>query len=70
MPIYGVEKYLDYSINSVLNQTYTNFELILVDDKSPDKCPEICDKFASEDNRIKVIHKEQKQKLGFARNTG
>lgn len=70
MPVYGVEKYLDYSINSVLNQTYTNFELILVDDKSPDKCPEICDKYASQDNRIKVIHKEQNQGLGFARNTG
>ncbi len=70
MPVYGVEKYLDYSINSVLNQTYTNFELILVDDKSPDKCPEICDKYAAQDNRIKVIHKEQNEGLGFARNTG
>ena len=70
MPVYGVEKYLDNSINSVLNQTYTNFELILVDDKSPDKCPEICDKYACQDNRIKVIHKEQNQGLGFARNTG
>lgn len=70
MPVYGVEKYLSASINSVLNQTYKNFELILVDDKSPDKSPEICDNFAQEDDRIKVVHKPKNEGLGFARNTG
>lgn len=70
MPVYGVEKYLSISINSVLNQTYQDFELILVDDKSPDKSPEICDDFAQKDNRITVIHKPQNEGLGFARNTG
>lgn len=70
MPVYGVEKYLSASINSVLNQTYKNFELILVDDKSPDKSPEICDTFAQEDDRIKVVHKPKNEGLGFARNTG
>lgn len=70
MPVYGVEKYLSVSINSVLNQTYKNFELILVDDKSPDKSPEICDNFAQKDNRIKVVHKPSNEGLGFARNTG
>ena len=70
MPVYGVEKYLSASINSVLNQTYKNFELILVDDKSPDKSPKICDTFAQEDDRIKVVHKPKNEGLGFARNTG
>lgn len=70
MPVYGVEKYLETSINSVLNQSYSNFELILVDDKSPDKSPEICDNFALKDNRIKVIHKPINEGLGYARNTG
>lgn len=70
MPVYGVEKYLSASINSVLNQTYKNFELILVDDKSPDKSSEICDDFAQKDDRIKVIHKPNNEGLGFARNTG
>ncbi len=70
MPVYGVEKYLANSINSVLNQTYKSWELILVDDKSPDGCPAICDSFAEKDKRIKVIHKPENQGLGFARNTG
>ena len=70
MPVYGVEKYLSASINSVLNQTYKNFELILIDDKSPDKSPEICDEFAQKDSRIKVVHKPKNEGLGFARNTG
>lgn len=70
MPIYGVEKYLENAVDSILAQTYTNFELILVDDKSPDKCPEMCDELALQDNRIKVIHKPANEGLGFARNTG
>ena len=69
VPIYGVEKYLDRCVTSVVNQTYTNLEIILVDDGSPDRCPEMCDEWARKDNRIKVIHK-QNAGLGMARNTG
>lgn len=58
VPIYKVEKYLERCIESMLSQTFSDFELILVDDGSPDKCPEICDKYAKKDNRITVIHKE------------
>ena len=58
VPIYKVEKYLENCIESVLSQTFDDFELILVDDGSPDKCPEICDEYAKKDNRIIVIHKE------------
>ena len=56
VPIYKVEAYLDECINSVLNQTYTDFELILVDDGSPDNCPQICDDYACKDNRVRVLH--------------
>ena len=58
VPIYKVEEYLCECVDSVLNQTYTDFELILVDDGSPDNCGKICDAYARDDNRIKVIHKE------------
>lgn len=58
VPVYKVEKYLPNCIESVQKQTYTNWELILVDDGSPDSCPKICDEYASHDDRIKVIHKE------------
>lgn len=57
VPVYKVEPYLDECIQSILNQTYKDFELILVDDGSPDKCPHICDSYAALDNRVKVIHK-------------
>ena len=57
VPVYKVEKYLPAAIESVLNQTFSDFELILVDDGSPDKCPEICDSYKEKDGRIKVIHK-------------
>lgn len=57
VPIYNIEKYLSRCIDSVLGQTFSNFELILVDDGSPDRCPEICDGYAKTDSRIKVIHK-------------
>ena len=58
IPVYKVEQYLRNCIESVINQTYTNWELILVDDGSPDRCGEICDEYAAKDSRIKVIHKE------------
>ena len=58
VPIYKVEKYLERCINSVLGQSCKDFELILVDDGSPDKCPEICDFFAAQNPNVKVIHKE------------
>lgn len=57
VPIYKVEKYLPNCIESVLNQTFADFELILVDDGSPDKCPQICESYKEKDDRIKVIHK-------------
>jgi len=57
IPVYKVEKYLSDCIDSVLNQTFSDFELILVDDGSPDKCPEICDNYKEKDERIKVVHK-------------
>ena len=58
VPIYGVEKYISRCINSVLDQSYNNYELILVDDGSPDGCPLICDEYADKDERILVIHKK------------
>lgn len=58
VPIYKVEKYINQCIQSILTQTYTNFELILIDDGSPDKCGKICDEYKSKDDRIKVIHKK------------
>lgn len=57
VPIYKVEKYLSICIESILKQTYTNIEIILVDDGSPDKCGQICDEYAIKDHRIQVIHK-------------
>ena len=69
LPIYNVEKYLSRCLESVVNQSYRKLEIILVDDESPDKCPEICDKWAAKDSRIKVIHKKNGG-LGHARNTG
>ena len=69
IPVYKVEKYLDKCINSVLNQTYRNIEIILVDDGSPDKCGAMCDEYEKNDNRIKVIHKKN-EGLSEARNAG
>lgn len=69
IPVYKVEEYLSACIESVLRQTYKNLEIILVDDGSPDKCPEICDAYAKKDNRIHVIHKENGG-LSDARNVG
>ncbi len=58
VPIYNVDKYLDKCVESIVNQTYKNLEIILVDDGSPDKSPKMCDDWAKKDNRIKVIHKK------------
>lgn len=69
IPIYCVEKYLKKCVESVCSQTYTNLEIILVNDGSPDNCGKICDECAQKDSRIKVIHK-QNEGLGEARNTG
>ena len=57
IPIYRIERYIGLCIESILDQTYKNLEVILVDDGSPDRCPELCDLYASKDNRITVIHK-------------
>lgn len=57
VPVYGVEKYIDCCIQSIAGQSFRDFELILVDDGSPDKCPEICDCYAQSDSRITVVHK-------------
>lgn len=69
IPIYNVEKYLDKCVQSARNQTLQNIEIILVDDESPDTCPQLCDEYACQDKRIKVIHKKNGG-LGFARNSG
>lgn len=69
LPIYNVEKYLNRCVKSVINQSYKNLEIILVDDGSPDNCPVLCDEWAKKDNRIKVVHKKNAG-LGYARNTG
>ena len=58
VPIYKVEKYLRECVDSILTQSFKDFELILVDDGSPDNCPKICDEYAEQDRRVKVIHKE------------
>ncbi len=69
VPVYRVELYLDRCIQSVLRQTYTKFELLLIDDGSPDNCGTICDDYAKRDIRIRVIHQEN-MGLSEARNNG
>ena len=69
VPVYKVEHYLERCVNSIRNQTYTNLEIILVDDGSPDKCGQMCDVMAVADSRIRVVHK-QNGGLSSARNAG
>ena len=69
VPVYGVEQTLTRCVNSIVGQSFGDFELILVDDGSPDGCPQMCDDFAKQDNRIRVIHKTNGG-LSDARNTG
>ena len=58
VPIYKVEKYLNNCVETLVGQTYKNIEIVLIDDGSPDNCPQICDEWAKKDSRIKVIHKK------------
>ena len=69
VPVYKVEQYIDKCVNSLIHQTYENLEIILIDDGSPDNCPQICDEYAIIDERIKVIHKKNGG-LSDARNVG
>ncbi|WP_338367787.1 glycosyltransferase family 2 protein, partial [Enterococcus faecium] len=69
VPVYKVEKYLRKCVDSILAQTFTDFEVILVDDGSPDNSGKICDEYAEKDNRVRVIHKENGG-LSSARNAG
>lgn len=69
VPVYKVEKYLNRCVDSILAQTFRDFELILVNDGSPDKCPEICDEYAMKDSRVRVIHQENAG-VSVARNRG
>lgn len=75
VPVYKVEPYLDRCVDSIVNQTYTNLEIILVDDGSPDRCPQMCDEWAQRDSRLRVIHKENggssdARNVGIAAATG
>ena len=69
VPVYNVEKYLSRCVDSILRQTYTHFECILIDDGSPDRCGRICDEYAERDKRIVVIHQKNKG-VSAARNAG
>lgn len=69
VPVYNVEKYLDRCVQSLLSQTLKDIEIILVDDGSPDNCPQMCDEYCRQDSRVKVVHK-QNAGLGMACNSG
>ncbi|HOV37303.1 MAG TPA: glycosyltransferase family 2 protein [Spirochaetales bacterium] len=69
VPVYNVEKYIHRCVDSILAQTFTDFECILIDDGSPDNCPAICDEYAQKDSRVKVIH-QKNAGVSAARNVG
>ena len=69
VPVYNTEKYLERCMDSIVNQTLKNIEIIIVDDGSKEECAVLCDEISKTDSRIKVVHKENGG-LGFARNTG
>jgi len=69
VPVYNVEDYLHECVDSIIGQTCGDWELILIDDGSPDRCPQICDEYAAKDNRIKVIH-QRNAGVAAARNAG
>lgn len=70
IPVYKVEPYLKKCVDSVIAQSYKNLEIILVDDCSPDSCPQICDEYEKKDRRVKVIHHAENRGLSCARNSG
>lgn len=69
VPVYKSEKFIESCVDSILNQTYKNIEVILVDDGSPDSCPQVCDQYAMKDSRVRVLHKENGG-VSTARNAG
>ena len=69
IPVYGVEPYLDHCIRSVVEQDYERLDIVVVDDGSPDDCPQMCDEWAARDPRIRVVHKKNGG-LASARNAG
>ena len=69
VPVYKTEQYIEKCVTSILNQTYKDFELILIDDGSPDRCPQMCDEYQKLDSRVKVIHKKNGG-VSSARNSG
>ena len=70
VPVYNVESYLSRCLDSILNQTFTEFECILVDDCSPDNCPAMCDEYALKDQRIRVIHNQKNRGSSLSRQIG
>lgn len=69
VPVYGVEQYLDFCLNSLVEQSYQNLEILLIDDGSPDRCPEMCDNWAEKDSRVRVLHTDN-HGVSHARNMG
>jgi glycosyltransferase involved in cell wall biosynthesis len=70
VPVYNIEKYLEACVQSIINQSYKNIEVVLVDDKSLDGSGKIADKYAIIDNRVKVVHKKKNEGVNMARATG